>query len=91
MRFTNVSTGASVVHDLGGTGVFAYNPDGSPASLTSSHGPFGSTLPAGSTPYTGIYVVAGKGTSVTFNADGDPHPRRSAKNGSSIDVCAELD
>ena len=89
MRYTNLSTGASVVHDLGGTGVFAYNPDGSPASLTSSHGPFGATLPAGSTPYTGLYVVSGKGTSVTFNADGT-RTLTLGPNGSSIDVCAEL-
>jgi hypothetical protein len=90
MRYTNVTTGASVVHDLGGTGVFAYNPDGSPASLTSRHGPFGTTLPAGSTPYTGIYVVAGKGTSVTFNADGT-RTLTLGKHGSSTNVCAELD
>ncbi len=90
MSYTNTSTGASVTHDLSGTGVFAYNPDGTPASLTSSHGPFGTTLPAGSTPYTGIYVVAGKGTSVAFNADGT-RTLTLGKHGSSIDVCAELD
>lgn len=70
MRFTNLSTGESVVRDLGGTGVFAYNPDGSPASLTSQHGPFGATMPPGSTPTTGIFVLSGHGTSVTFHADG---------------------
>ncbi|SDP69943.1 hypothetical protein SAMN04489867_3520 [Pedococcus dokdonensis] len=89
MRFTNTSTGASVVHDLGGTGVFAYEPDGSPASLTSLHGPFGATLTAGSTPASGIYVVSGKGTSVAFNADGT-RTLTLGRHGSSIDVCAEL-
>jgi hypothetical protein len=70
IRFTNVTTGTSVVRDLGGTGVFRYNPDGSPRSLTSLHGPFSATMPPGSTPTTGIIVFHRKGSSVTFNADG---------------------
>lgn len=90
MRFTNVSTGTNVVHDLGGTGVFVFNADGSPASLTSRHGPFGTTLPTGSTPFTGIYVVSGKGTAVTFNAD-DTRTLTLGRRGTAIDVCAELD
>ena len=89
MSYTNTTTGATVTHDLSGTGVFEYNADGSAASLTSVHGPFGATMPAGSTPDTGIFVLAGHGTSVTFNADGtrsyDVGP-----SGSVIDVCAEL-
>lgn len=90
MRFSNTSTGKSVVHDLGGTGVFVYNADGSPASLTSQHGPFGATLPGGSTPMTGIYVVSGKGTRVAFNAD-STRTLTLGKHGEVVaDVCAEL-
>ncbi len=65
-------------------------PDGSPASLTSTHGPFGATLPAGSTPDTGIFVLSGHGASVIFNADGT-RIFQVGPSGSVIDVCAELD
>ena len=70
IRFTNLTSGASVVRDLGGTGVYVFDPDGSPTSLTSQHGPFAATMPPGSTPGTGIYVLSGHGTGVTFEADG---------------------
>ena len=70
IRFTNLASGASIVRDLGGTGVYVFNPDGSPASLTSQHGPFAATMPPGSTPDTGIYVLSGHDTGVTFEADG---------------------
>lgn len=69
-RYTNLSTGESVVRDLSATAVFAENADGSPASLTSVHGAFGATMPPGSTPDTGLYVLGGPGSSVTFAADG---------------------
>ncbi|NNG38588.1 hypothetical protein HJ588_04760 [Flexivirga sp. ID2601S] len=89
VRFTNTTTGESVVHDLGGTAVYAFAPDGTPLSLTSEHGPFSATLPAGSVPMTGIYVVSGKGTSVLFGADGT-RTLTLGRNGTAIDVCAEL-
>lgn len=89
MSFTNTTTGSSVIHDLSGEGVFEYNADGTPASLTSTHGPFGATLPAGSTPDTGIFVLSGHGTSVTFNPDGT-RTYVVGPSGSVIDVCAEL-
>ncbi|WP_265442415.1 hypothetical protein [Flexivirga meconopsidis] len=89
VEFTNTTTGKSVVHDLGGTGVYAFAADGTPQSLTSQHGPFSATLPAGSTPMTGIYVVSGKGTSVSFNPDGS-RTLTLGKHGTAIDVCAEL-
>ncbi|TPG14846.1 hypothetical protein [Pedococcus bigeumensis] len=90
MSYTNTTTGTTVTHDLSGTGVFEYNADGSPASLTSTHGPFGATMPAGSTPDTGIFVLSGHGASVTFNADGT-RSYQVGPSGSVIDVCAELD
>ena len=89
MSYTNTTTGATVTHDLSGTGVFTYNADGTPASLTSTHGPFGATMPAGSTPNTGIFVLSGHGASVTFNADGT-RSYQVGPSGSVIDVCAEL-
>jgi hypothetical protein len=89
MRYTNTSTGSSVVHDLGGAGLFEYRADGSPASLTSLHGPFGATLTAGSAPASGIYVVSGRGTSVTFNDDGT-RTLVLGRHSSVVDVCAEL-
>ena len=89
-RYTNVSTGASVVRDLSATGVFAYAPDGSPASLTSTGGPFGATMPAGSTPGTGLFVLSGKGTRVTFNADGT-RTFTLGKHGTAENVCDAID
>lgn len=89
-RYTNLSTGASVVRDLSATAVFAYNPDGSPASLTSLKGPFGATLPAGSTPATGLFVLSGKGTRVTFAADGT-RSFTLGRHGSAENVCDALD
>ncbi len=70
IRFTNLSSGASVVRDLGGTGTYVFAADGSPVSLTSQHGPFAATMPPGSSPGSGLYVLSGHGTGVTFNADG---------------------
>ena len=89
-RYTNLSTGASVVRDLSATAVYAYNADGTPASLTSLHGPFGATMPAGSTPESGIFVLSGKGTSVTFNADGT-RSFTLGKHGTASNVCDDLD
>ena len=83
-------TGASVVHDLGGTGVFEYNPDGTPASLTSSHGRSARRSPPAARPTPASTCVAGKAHSVTFNADGT-RTSRSGRAARSIDVCAELD
>jgi hypothetical protein len=89
-RYTNLATGASVVRDLSATAVFAYRPDGSPASLTSVRGAFGTTMPPGSTPDTGLYVLGGHGTRVTFEADGT-RTFRLGRNGSAEDVCDALD
>ncbi len=69
-RYTNLTSGESVVRDLSATAVFAYRADGTPESLTSVHGAFGTTMPPGSTPDTGLYVLGGHGTSVTFEPDG---------------------
>ena len=89
-RYANLSTGASVVRDLSATAVYAYNEDGTPASLTSLHGPFGATMPAGSTPESGILVLSGKGTSVTSNADGT-RSFTLGKHGTASTVCDDLD
>ena len=89
IEFTNLSTGTSVVRDLGGTGLFRYNPDGTPASLTSLHGPFSATMPPGSTPSTGLFVLDGKGTAVTFNADGS-RSYTLGKQGTAENLCLTL-
>ena len=89
-RYTNLSSGASVVRDLSATAVFAYNPDGSPASLTSLKGPFGATMPVGSTPDTGLFVLSGRGTTVTFGADGT-RSFTLGRHGSAENVCDALD
>ncbi|HMM96920.1 hypothetical protein [Phycicoccus sp.] len=89
-RYTNLSTGASVVRDLSATAVFAYHPDGSPASLTSVHGAFGTTMPPGSTPDTGLYVLSGHGTRVVFEADGT-RSFTLGRHGSADDVCDAID
>jgi hypothetical protein len=89
IQFTNVTTGTSVVRDLGGTAVLADNPDGTPASLTSLHGPFSATMPPGSTPQTGLFVLDGRGTSVTFNADGS-RAYSLGKHGSAENLCLTL-
>ncbi len=89
-RYTNLTSGASVVHDLSATAFFRFNEDGTPASLTSTRGPFGATMPAGSTPSTGLFVLSGKGTSVTFNADGT-RSYTLGKKGEALSVCPEID
>ncbi|HET9021876.1 MAG TPA: hypothetical protein VFN34_08320 [Ornithinibacter sp.] len=88
-RYTNESTGASVERDLSATAVFALREDGSPESLTSVHGAFGATMPPGSTPDTGLYVLGGHGTSVTFNPDGT-HTFELGPHGTAEDVCDAL-
>ena len=90
MLYTNLSTGASVVHDLGSTGVFRLRKDGTPRSLTSRGGPFGTTMPVGSAPQTGIYVLSGKGTRVTFRTD-DTRTYRLGAGGLAVSVCPEID
>ena len=87
--YTNLTTGSSVVEDLSGTAVFAYREDGSALSLTSVHGSFGATMPPGSTPDTGLYVLGGHGTSVTFNTDGTK-TFTLGPNGTALDVCDVL-
>ena len=70
MRYTNLSTGASVVRDLSAMATAHYRPDGSMESMTSQHGAFGATMPAGSQPATGLFVLSGHGTTLTLNPDG---------------------
>lgn len=89
-RYTNLSTGASVVRDLSATAVFAYRADGSPESLTSVHGAFGATMPTGSTPDTGLYVIGGHGSRVDFLPDGT-RSFTLGPNGTAEDVCDALD
>jgi len=88
-RYTNLATGASVVRDLSARAVFAYRPDGSPESLTSLHGAFGTTMPPGSTPDTGLYVLGGRGTRVVFEADGS-RTFTLGRHGTAEDVCDTL-
>jgi hypothetical protein len=88
-RYTNLTTGASVVEDLSARAVFTYRADGSPESLTSLHGAFGATMPPGSTPDTGLYVIGGRGSSVTFAADGT-HTFTLGRHGTAVDVCDVL-
>ncbi|MBM6401299.1 hypothetical protein [Phycicoccus sonneratiae] len=89
-RYTNLTSGASVVRDLSATAVFAYRRDGSPASLTSLHGAFGTTMPPGSTPDTGLYVLGGTGTTVFFRTD-DTRAFVLGPHGTAEDVCDALD
>jgi hypothetical protein len=70
MSYTNLDNGTSVVRDLSATATIDYRADGSLASITSVEGAFGATMPAGSTPETGMFVFSGHGTTVTFNEDG---------------------
>jgi hypothetical protein len=47
------------------------------------------TTPAGSTPDTGLFVLGGHGTSVTFNADGT-HTFTLGPAGTAVNVCDAL-
>lgn len=87
--YTNLSTGKTVTEDLSATAVFRYTEDGAPLSLTSVHGAFGTTMPPGSTPDTGLYVLSGHGTSVTFAPDGT-RSFTLGPNGTAVDVCDAL-
>lgn len=90
MRYTNASTGASVVRDLSAMATARYRRDGSMASMTSQYGAFGATMPAGSEPATGLFVLAGHDTTLTINPDGTRSfalgPQGAAEN-----VCQALD
>ncbi len=88
-RYTNLETGESVVRDLSASAVFAYAPDGSPASLTAVHGAFGATMPPGSTPDTGLYVISGHDSAVTFASDGS-RSFSLGPNGTAEDLCDVL-
>lgn len=87
--YTNLSTGRTVTEDLSATAVFRYADDGTPLSLTSVHGAFGTTMPRGSTPDTGLYVLSGHGTSVTFAPDGT-RSFTLGPSGTAVDVCDAL-
>jgi len=89
MRFTNLSSGHSVVRDLGGTGRYDYRADGSPLSLTSLHGPFGATMTPGSTPATGIFVFTGAVTTLTLHTD-DTRSYRLGPRGTAENLCTTL-
>ncbi len=70
MSYTNLTTGYSVVRDLTGMAVIDYRQGGALAKISAIEGSFGATLPAGSTPSSGLMVFSGHDTSVSFNADG---------------------
>ncbi|HEY7721535.1 MAG TPA: hypothetical protein VIB11_06825 [Pedococcus sp.] len=90
MRYTNVSTGASVVRDLSATATVHYRPDGSMASMVSEHGAFGATMPAGSSPASGIYVLDGRGTTLSLGADGT-RSFTLGRHGSAENICEAID
>ena len=59
VRYTNTSTGQSVVRDLSGYGWFHYRADGSSQALIASH--IGVTVPVGNTGYpVGEWVLTGQ-------------------------------
>ena len=90
MRYTNVSSGASVVRDLSARATVHYRPDGSMASMVSEHGAFGATMPAGSTPATGLFVLDGRGTTLTLHPDGTRSFTLGPK-GTAENVCEAID
>jgi len=68
VRYTNVSTGESVVRDLGGDGWFFYDPDG--GFRLQVYGPAGARITVGSVGYPpGEWVVNGR-WDYTKSADG---------------------
>jgi hypothetical protein len=70
-RYTNLSTGASVVRNLTGTGYFFYQPDGSTTGHGDGH--IGLSVHAGNTdPPPGEYVITGA-YDFTLEADGTVH------------------
>lgn len=70
IQFINTATGASVERALDAKAVMTYNPNGSRHSLTSENTAFGANITPGSNLAPGLYVLSGRGTSVTYNADG---------------------
>ncbi len=90
MRYTNLQSGESVVRDLSAMATMDYREDGSLASIRSVHGAFGATMPAGSQPGTGLYVLGGHGTTVTFESDGS-RSFTLGPNGTAENVCEAID
>ncbi len=89
MRYTNTETGDSVVRDISGRAVMDYAADGAWKSITIQSGHFSGTLPAGSLPERGLFVVGGRWSSLTVNDDGSRTlvlgPRGTAEN-----LCEDL-
>jgi hypothetical protein len=69
VEYTNDDTGESVRRNLTGRGDFLYGQDGS-WSLVNMGGHFAAVLYEGDDPGPGVYVVSGKGFSVSGSADG---------------------
>lgn len=68
IRYTNTSTGASVVRDLSGYGWFHYLPDGGTDAFAASH--LGVTVPVGNTGFpAGEWVISGQ-FEVIFSSSG---------------------
>lgn len=68
IRYTNTSTGASVVRDLSGYGLFHYGSDGSIDASIASH--IGVTVPVGNAGYpAGEWVISGR-SEVTISSSG---------------------
>lgn len=90
MSYTNLESDDSVVRDLSATATIDYRADGSLASITSIEGAFGATMPAGSTPDTGLFVLSGHGTTATFDEDGT-RSYTLGETGTAENVCDALD
>jgi hypothetical protein len=88
VEFTNDATGESVRRNLTGRGDFTYGQDGS-WSLINMGGHFAAVLYQGDDPGPGVYVVRGKGFSVSGSADGH-RVLDTSGNGTLENVCQTL-
>lgn len=69
IRWTNKSTGRSVLRNQSGRAILEYAVGGSFSSLIARTGHFSTGMPAGSTPGKGLYYVGGRWSSVQINDD----------------------
>lgn len=70
VEYINTATGASVERALDAKGIITYNPNGTLHSITSENTAFGANITPGSNLPRGLYVLSGRGTSITLNPDG---------------------
>lgn len=70
VQYINTATGASVERDLDAKAVITYTANGRLHSITSENGAFGANIPPSSNIPRGLYVLSGRGTSLTVNAIG---------------------